>query len=428
MHTGTARPIRVLAVDDSAVMRGVLRTLFQTHGQKHSSDLPAMELCAVVEDGVECLAAVIRLRPDVVVLDLEMPRMHGLDVLERLRLEEPGLPVIMCSAYTQRGARATLDALAMGAADYVMKPSEQSDPATAMKTLAGQLLPKIAALAGAGFEVLSGVRGKTTRQEIAESKLSQGLAAAGPSTAGGTGEAKVEIVVIGVSTGGPTALEAVLPKLAEDFPVPVMIVQHMPKLFTGELAERLNRRCALRVREAHEGAEVAPGTVWLAPGDAHMEVAEAINGAAAADRRGVVRRAKVHLHQQQSLNHCKPSADYLFSSVAKLYGAGTLALVMTGMGSDGLAGARHVHEAGGVVLTQDEATSAVWGMPGRVFEAGLSREPLPLDALADELTRRVNAGRGGRAGRDTAATTTMALRQNGNAASAPQVEVVHGLL
>lgn len=428
MHTGTARPIRVLAVDDSAVMRGVLRTLFQTHGQKHSSDLPAMELCAVVEDGVECLAAVIRLRPDVVVLDLEMPRMHGLDVLERLRLEEPGLPVIMCSAYTQRGARATLDALAMGAADYVMKPSEQSDPATAMKTLAGQLLPKIAALAGAGFEVLSGVRGKTTRQEIAESKLSQGLAAAGPSTAGGTGEAKVEIVVIGVSTGGPTALEAVLPKLAEDFPVPVMIVQHMPKLFTGELAERLNRRCALRVREAHEGAEVAPGTVWLAPGDAHMEVAEAINGAAAADRRGVVRRTKVHLHQQQSLNHCKPSADYLFSSVAKLYGAGTLALVMTGMGSDGLAGARHVHEAGGVVLTQDEATSAVWGMPGRVFEAGLSREPLPLDALADELTRRVNAGRGGRSGRDTAATTTMALRQNGNAASAPQVEVVHGLL
>lgn len=428
MHTGTARPIRVLAVDDSAVMRGVLRTLFQTHGQKHSSDLPAMELCGVVEDGVECLAAVIRLRPDVVVLDLEMPRMHGLDVLERLRLEEPGLPVIMCSAYTQRGARSTLDALAMGAADYVMKPSEQSDPATAMKTLAGQLLPKIAALAGAGFEVLSGVRGKTTRQEIAESKLSQGLAVARPSTAGGTGEAKVEIVVIGVSTGGPTALEAVLPRLAEDFPVPVMIVQHMPKLFTGELAERLNRRCVLRVREAHEGAEVTPGTVWLAPGDAHMEVAEAINGAAAADRRGVVRRTTVHLHQQQSLNHCKPSADYLFSSAAKLHGAGTLALVMTGMGSDGLAGARHVHEAGGVVLTQDEATSAVWGMPGRVFEAGLSREPLPLDALADELTRRVNAGRGGHAGRDPSAMTTLSLRQNGNAASTPQVEVVHGLL
>jgi len=316
----------------------------------------------------------------------------------------------------------------MGAADYVMKPSEQSDPATAMKTLASQLLPKIAALAGAGFEMLSGVRGKTTRQEIAESKLSQGLAAAGPSTAGGTGGAKVEIVVIGVSTGGPTALEAVLPKLAENFPVPVMIVQHMPKLFTGELAERLDRRCALRVREAREGAEVVPGTIWLAPGDAHMEVAEAINGAAAADRKGVVRRNTVHLHQQQSLNHCKPSADYLFNSAVKLYGAGTLALVMTGMGSDGLAGARHVHEAGGVVLTQDEATSAVWGMPGRVFEAGLSREPLPLTALAGELTLRVNAGRSGRVARGSSAMNALAQSRNGNDVSAPQVEVVHGLL
>ena len=428
MQMETIRPIRVLAVDDSAVMRGVLRTLFQTHGQKRSSDLPAMELCGVVEDGVECLAAVIRLRPDVVVLDLEMPRMHGLDVLERLRLEEPGLPVIMCSAYTQRGARSTLDALAMGAADYVMKPSEQSDPATAMKTLASQLLPKIAALAGAGFEVLSGVRGKTTRQEIAESKLSQGLAAARPSTSGGTGEAKVEIVVIGVSTGGPTALEAVLPKLAEDFPVPVMIVQHMPKLFTGELAERLDRCCALHVREAHDGAEVRPGTIWLAPGDAHMEVAEAVNGAAAAGGNGRVQRVVAQLHQRQSLNHCKPSVDYLFNSAAKLYGSGTLALVMTGMGSDGLAGARYVHEAGGVVLTQDAATSAVWGMPGRVFEAGLSREPLPLTALAGELTLRVNAGRSGRVARGSSAMNALAQSRNGNDVSAPQVEVVHGLL
>ena len=428
MHMGTKRPIRVLAVDDSAVMRGVLRTLFLTHEQKHSSDLPKMELCGVVEDGVECLAAVLRLRPDIVVLDLEMPRMHGLDVLERLRLEEPGLPVIMCSAYTQRGARSTLDALAMGAADYVMKPSEQSDPATARKTLAGPLLPKIAALAGAGFEVLSGVRGKTTRQEMAESSRAQSLGSAGPSAAGGSSRAQVEIVVIGVSTGGPSALEVMLPRLAEDFAVPVMVVQHMPKLFTGELAERLDRCCALHVREAHDGAEVRPGTIWLAPGDAHMEVAEAVNGAAAAGGNGSVHRVVVQLHQRQSLNHCKPSVDYLFNSAARLYGAGTLALVMTGMGSDGLEGARHVHEAGGVVLTQDADTSAVWGMPGRVFEAGLSREPLPLTALAGELTMRVNAGRRGHGARGSSAMTTLALQRNGNSVSAPRPEVIHGLL
>jgi two-component system chemotaxis response regulator CheB len=418
----------VLAADDSAVMRGMLRTLFLKQAKNQWNELPTIELCGVVEDGVECLEAVLRLRPDVVVLDLEMPRMHGLDVLERLRLEEPGLPVIMCSSYTQRGARSTLDALAMGAADYVMKPGEQSDFTNAMETLASQLLPKIAALAGAGYEVLSGVRGQTTRQEIAESKLSSSLAAAGPSAAAGTSGAPVEIVVIGVSTGGPSALEMVLPKLAEDFAVPVMIVQHMPKLFTGELAERLDRCCALRVREARDGAEVRPGTIWLAPGDAHMEVAEAAGGSVAAGSGGVVQRAVVQLHQQRSLNHCKPSVDYLFSSAARLYGAGTIALVMTGMGSDGLNGARHVHEAGGVVLAQDAATSAVWGMPGRVFEAGLAREPLPLTALAGELTRRVNAGRSGRVVRDTAATATMAQRRNGNAVSAPRPEVIHGLL
>jgi two-component system chemotaxis response regulator CheB len=413
----------VLAVDDSAVMRGVLRTLFQKQGQKHSSELPAMELCGVVEDGVECLAAVLRLRPDVVVLDLEMPRMHGLDVLERLRLEEPGLPVIMCSAYTERGARATLDALAMGAADYVMKPSEQSDFTSALETLANQLLPKIAALAGAGFQALSEVRGQTTQQVMAESKLSPSLSAAGSTAAGG---ARVEIVAIGVSTGGPSALEVMLPKLAEDFPVPVMIVQHMPKLFTGELAGRLDRICALRVREAYEGAEVLPGTIWLAPGDAHMEVVETAIGHAPPGGRAHI--ARVHLHQQRSLNHCKPSVDYLFCSAAKLYGAGTLALVMTGMGSDGLNGARCVHEAGGVVLTQNAATSAVWGMPGRVFEAGLAREPLPLAALAGELTRRVNAGRIVRVVRSTAAATTMPLQRNENAVSAPRSEVFHGLL
>jgi two-component system chemotaxis response regulator CheB len=341
-------------------------------------------------------------------------------VLERLRLEEPGLPVIMCSAYTQRGARSTLDALAMGAADYVMKPSEQSDAATAMKTLAGQLLPKIAALAGAGFEVLSGVRGKTTRQEIAESKLTPSLVAAG------TSGAQVEIVVIGVSTGGPSALEVVLPRLAEDFAVPVMIVQHMPKLFTGELADRLDHCCALRVREAYDGAVVRPGTIWLAPGDAHMEVAEAIDVASASGKGGV-RRAVVHLHQQRSLNHCKPSVDYLFNSAAKLYGAGTLALVMTGMGSDGLAGSHSVHEAGGVVLTQDAETSAVWGMPGRVFEAGLAREPLPLAGLAGELTWRVSAGRNGHAVRGASAIKT-APQRNENSVSAPRPEVIHGLL
>jgi two-component system chemotaxis response regulator CheB len=331
----------------------------------------------------------------------------------------------MCSAYTERGARSTLDALALGAADYVMKPSQQSDLAMAMETLASQLLPKIAVLGGAGFKMLSDVRAMTTQQAIAESKLSQRRAAAGTSTAAGSNGALVEIVVIGVSTGGPSALETMLPRLAEDFAVPVMIVQHMPKLFTGELAERLDRHCALRVREARDGAGVRPGTIWLAPGDAHMEVAQGAEGSATG---GGVSRTVVQLHQQRTLNHCKPSVDYLFSSAARLYGAGTLALVMTGMGSDGLTGARRVHEAGGVVLTQDEATSAVWGMPGRVFQAGLSREPLPLASLASELTRRVNAGRSMHTVRETSTKLAITPSGNGKSVSAPHPEVTRGLL
>lgn len=384
-HAQTKRPIRVLAVDDSAVMRGVLRTLFQQHQENSRSVLPAMELCGIVEDGMECLAAVLRLRPDVVVLDLEMPRMHGLDVLERLRIEEPGLPVIMCSAYTARGARTTLDALALGAADYVMKPAQQNDFSTSMELLASQLLPKIAALAGAGPQVLSSMRGQTMRGQTAHHEVAMETSPDSTSAMD-----RVEIVVIGVSTGGPSALEALLPRLGADFPVPIMVVQHMPKLFTGALAERLDRSCALRFREARDGDELLPGTIWLAPGDAHMEVALRQRSAANSNSRP---SAAVLLHQQRALNHCKPSVDYLFNSAARVYGAGTLALVMTGMGSDGLIGARRVHEAGGAVLAQDEATSAVWGMPRRVFEAGLSREPLPLNMLAGELTRRAHAGR-----------------------------------
>jgi len=410
MFTRTKRPIRVLAVDDSAVMRGILKTLFLAHNRKRPRELPEMELCGTVTNGVECLAAVLSLRPDVVVLDLEMPRMHGLDVLERLRVEEPGLPVIMCSSYTERGARATLDALALGAADYVMKPAEQSALDPAMETLANQLLPKIVALAGVGHQAIAGMRGQTQRQEGATA---------------GAAAPQVEIVVIGVSTGGPSALEAMLPKLAADFPVPIMIVQHMPKLFTGALAKRLDRCCALRVREATDGAELSPGTIWLAPGDKHMEVTGSSKSTAA--RGGSTGAMAVRLHQGPSFNHCKPSVDYLFCSAAMFYGAGTLAVVMTGMGSDGLAGARRVHEVGGVVLTQDAASSAVWGMPGRVFEAGISREPLPLSTLAGELTRRVNAVRSGRPFAAGPYPPT-APQLDITAATASRNEVINGLL
>jgi two-component system chemotaxis response regulator CheB len=213
-------------------------------------------------------------------------------------------------------------------------------------------------------------------------------------------------------------LEQLLPKLPKDFPVPVLIVQHMPKLFTGVLAERLDKCCALRVEQAYDNATIRPGTVWLAPGDAHMEIAPR-RAMADEERRGdAAYSSRVRLHQQEPLNHCKPSVDYLFFSAARLYGAGTLALVMTGMGADGLNGAHAVHERGGVVLAQDEASSAVWGMPGRVSEAGIASATLPLWGIAGALKQRVSEGRQARS--EAVARTA--------SAAVPRREMTHGLL
>jgi two-component system, chemotaxis family, protein-glutamate methylesterase/glutaminase len=403
MRALMGRPIRVLAADDSAVMRGIMRNLFAAHAEDRSSELPRMELCGVARDGVECLEAVNELRPDVLVLDLEMPRLNGLEVLERLRTENAALPVIMCSAHTEHGARSTLEALARGASDYVMKPSAQRNFAEALQSLSLQLLPKIAALAKGGTRrgPESGEQaGKRFRVASAEARSRPG--------------ASVEVIVIGLSTGGPSALEHLLPKLPRDFAVPILIVQHMPKLFTGALAERLDHCCALQVEEAYDGAVIRPGVIWLAPGDSHMEVAP--RRMMLGDPEGL-RSSRIRLHQREPLNHCRPSVDYLFHSAARVYGAGALALMMTGMGSDGLEGARAIHQRGGIVLAQDEATSAVWGMPGRVSEAGIASATLPLWALAGELEQRVSAGRAMRAEAGLPTVDALSVRR----------EVMHGL-
>jgi two-component system chemotaxis response regulator CheB len=403
------RPLRILAADDSAVMRSAFWKLFLLHTEKRLSDLPRMELCGVARDGVECLEQVKQLSPDVLILDLEMPKLNGLEVLDRLRAERPELPVIMCSAYTEHGARSTLEALAHGASDYVMKPAGQRDFDSAMLSLSQQLLPRIAALA-------KGTRRREGKETGAAAYEDQQGVSAGrvaekvPST--------IEIVVIGLSTGGPAALEQLLPRLPKDFPVPVLIVQHMPRLFTCALAERLDRCCSLRVEQAYDNATIRPGTVWLAPGDAHMEVAPRRAMAGDGDPSAGARSSRVRLHQDEPLNHCRPSVDYLFFSAARMYGAGTLAVVMTGMGADGLNGARAVYEGGGVVMAQDEATSAVWGMPGRVSQAGFASATLPLWGIAGALKERVSVGRQAKLDALTGATI----------ATSPRREMTNGLL
>lgn len=381
MNSFEARPLRILAADDSAVMREVMRTLFDRHSKSGRSDLPPMELVDAVRDGVECLEQVTKLAPDVLVLDLEMPRMNGLEVLDRLRRSHPHLPVIMCSSHTEKGAHATLDALARGAADYVMKPAGQRNFESALSSLAQQLLPRIAAFAAGQIRSAEPQKQSVQIRQTANPNISP--------VRNSAQAAAVEVVVIGVSTGGPTALEQLLPEFAADLPVPLLIVQHMPKVFTHVLAERLDRCCPLRVQEAYHGAPLRRGTIWLAPGDVHMEIEMAPSFS---DRpRSDQKLTQVKLHQREPLHYCRPAVDYLFHSAAQVYGAGTLALVLTGMGSDGLEGARAIHQQGGAVLAQDEATSAVWGMPGRVAESGVADATLPLRALAREVNQRIQA-------------------------------------
>jgi len=358
------RRSRILVVDDSAVVRSLLRSII-------TSD-PGLELVGAAADGRSALGMIESLKPDLVVLDVEMPVMDGLATLRALRAQSQRVPVIMCSTLTHRGAAVTIDALVSGASDYIAKPAAGAgigvlpNPA---QIFAAELLRKIRAL------TLSVAR--PTTQFLVDRAMA-GRLESRESQPGGV----PAIVVIGVSTGGPAALEAVLPVLPAAFPLPVLIVQHMPELFTRMLAERLGPRCALPVAEGAEGEVLRPGRIVIARGNWHLE-------AVAAARAGG--SATLHLSQSPPENHCRPSVDVLFRSAACVFGSGVLAVVLTGMGSDGLAGAQMVHAHGGTVLAQDEASSTVWGMPGAVVRAGLAHRIFPLRAIGPELVRLATA-------------------------------------
>jgi len=370
-----ARRTRILIVDDSAVMRSLLRSVV-------SSDA-GLEVAGTAADGDSALSSLAVLHPDLILLDVEMPVMDGLVTLRELRRRGNRMPVIMCSSLTQRGARVTIEALAGGAADYVTKPSGQAGREAAQSALAQDLIPKIHALANAS-------RGQSAAQTPFPRPGFPGSAHLPliPSLTQPFGQpirqqpisAAPAVVAIGVSTGGPAALDVVLPALPAGFPLPVLIVQHMPELFTRLFAERLNNRCKLRVHEASEGEPVLPGTIYIARGNWHLEALSAPSASAP---------PTLHLTQGPLENHCRPAVDVLFRSVARVYGSGVLAVVLTGMGSDGLSGCRIIREQGGSVLAQDQASSTVWGMPGAVATAGLAHKVLPLDAITPEILRIV---------------------------------------
>jgi two-component system chemotaxis response regulator CheB len=349
--------IRVLIADDAVVIRRLVSNCL--------AEDPDIEVVGTASNGQIALTKVAQVNPDLVILDVEMPVMDGLQTLAAIRKLYSRLPVIMFSTLTERGAAATLDALSLGASDYVTKPANVGSVGAAIQRVREELVPKIKALCG----------------------RKPPLSVVVPSRAGGDARnildprpastARVDILAIGVSTGGPSALSTLFQRLSKDFPVPIVIVQHMPPMFTRLLAERLAAVSGFSAREGEAGAAVLPGEVWVAPGGFHMEVEPSVDG------------VRLRTHQGPPENSCQPAVDVLFRSVARVYGPNALAVVLTGMGQDGLRGCEYIREAGGRILVQDEATSVVWGMPGAVSHAGLAEKVLSLHELAVEINCRV---------------------------------------
>jgi len=352
---GTRGPIRVLVVDDSATIRNVLSATLGAD--------PDLKVVGTAINGQVALTSIAASPPDLVLLDVEMPVLDGISTLRAIRRTHPKLPVLMFSSLTERGSRATLDALLAGANDYAAKPAAQTPEEVAAR-IRDEVIVKIKQLVPRG--------GPAVRSAPA-------VVARPPAPAR---REPIRGIVIGVSTGGPTALAEVLPAFAASVGVPVLIVQHMPAFFTAQLAERLSKICNASVREAQAGQEIRPGDILLAPGGRHLEIV----GDAAAPR--------VRLTDDPPENSCRPAADVLFRSAARLWGAGTLGVVLTGMGRDGLQGSRQIVEAGGTVIAQDEFTSVVWGMPGEIARAGLADAILPLPQIGVEVALRLKR-RGG---------------------------------
>lgn len=353
-RASAARRIRVLVVDDSVVIRRLVTLAL--------SEDPAFEIVGIAANGSIALQKIPQVHPDVVTLGIEMPEMDGLETLRRIKKDYPKLRVVMFSTLTQRGAAHTFEALSLGADDYVTKAANVGSLDTSLAVLRGELAPKIK---------------QFFRRPPPVAAPHPAPAPAAPQTVRlpRPARSRIDIVAIAVSTGGPNALADIFPRFPQDLCSPILITQHMPPMFTRLLAERLNAGSHLQVAEAAEGMEVTPGCAYIAPGGSHLVVR----------RRGV--KVVTALDHGPPESSCRPAADVMFRSVAEVYGSGCLAVVLTGMGQDGLAGARIFKNAGAMVLAQDEVSSVVWGMPGHVVQAGLADEVAPLDRVAASIVR-----------------------------------------
>ncbi len=380
MTHASRAPIRVLVVDDSTVIRGFLSRIVDSE--------PDMRVVATAFNGRVALDVLDRREVDIVLLDIEMPEMTGLEALPHILEKNPGVRVIMASSLTEKGAEVTIRALSLGAADYVTKPSARSSQG--LEPVARELVEKIRILSGRTPSIAR-PPARPTRPDVgAAGRPSERWRSAPPAAVPASGSIPgtplfrahgmpPKAIGIASSTGGPNALARVFEDLPNDFPLPILIAQHMPPLFTTMLADRLARTAGKPAHEAQDGMPVEAGHIYVAPGDFHMQVESRPEGPV------------VRLNQEPPENFCRPSADPLLRSMVEVWGAAIWVAVLTGMGHDGLEGARAVAEAGGRVIAQDQQSSVVWGMPRAVAEAGIAHDILPLDRIGAQIASSAGA-------------------------------------
>jgi len=370
--------IRVLIVDDSAVMRKIIASALQKD--------PSIEVVSFAANGLQAIEAIKTHSPDVMTLDIEMPEMDGLTALREIRKTNKYLPVIMFSSLTHQGAQAAVMALTAGASDYVGKPATSTGSIDgAFKVLETELIPKIIGLAkrvkSRQAREASGSDGKSlssnpsTRSSLEEEPIK-------PKKIEKSSQKSiipiqpVQAICIGVSTGGPMALMQIFSQISTPISVPIFIVQHMPPSFTALLAGGLSAAGVMNVKEAEEGEIALAGVGYIAPGGFHMTLKKSGT------------KTNIHLNTEQPENSCRPAVDVLFRSAAEVYGGGVLAVMLTGMGYDGLKGCEIISAKDGQIIAQDEATSVVWGMPGAVVQAGLASAVLPIEKIPEEIVFR----------------------------------------
>jgi two-component system chemotaxis response regulator CheB len=368
------QPIRVLVVDDTAIYRKIVAEVLQ--------QVPGIEVVGRASNGQMALAQIDQLHPDIVTLDVEMPVMDGLETLRQLQRRASKVGVIMLSAPTTGSAKATVTALELGALDFVLKPTTGSLGESAAK-LRESLASRVISL-GRVQRIRHVLGNAAAGRASPPPRPASNAASATPSAPDSpavrpTRRALVapHVVTIGISTGGPQTLQRLLPRLPADLPVPVLIVQHMPPVFTRSLADDLDRRCAINICEAADGQPVLPGHVYIAPGGRQMKLAR------------VEDTVQIVITDDPRENSCRPSVDYLFRSVVQIYQGHSVAIIMTGMGNDGALGCRLIHQHGGTVLAQDEQSCVVFGMPRQPIDEGLADVIGPPEQLATEILQLV---------------------------------------